>query len=85
MLQPDEVTELRTLLDRVLSGSVTRRDWSTLAALMLISNGEEACVAIAAEPLDTFVTRSQAIYAGHAFEYEDFARIYWRVCEHARA
>lgn len=84
MFHPDEERELRALVERVAGGSTDRRDWSTLAALLLIGQGNDACRAIAAEGLDTFIHRSEPIYVGHAFQFDDYARIYDRICAHVR-
>jgi len=85
VLGVDDVAEMRYLVDRILAGSLTREDWSTLAALLMINEaGRDGCAAIEADGLDAFIRVSQPIYQGHAFAYDDFARIYDRVCAHAR-
>jgi hypothetical protein len=80
MLTRQELTEMKDLTERVIRGSVTRDDWANLAALTVIYQGDETIVAIAAQGLDTFIALSQPIYEGHAFQHEDYRRIYDRIC-----
>lgn len=83
MLTQPQLHEATRLRDRLLAGSVSREDWSNLAALLLMVNGD-LCIEIAADSLDAFVARAQPIYYKHAFRYDDYRRIYERVCETAQ-
>jgi len=80
MLSPRELAEAKVLFERVQRGSVTREDWSNLAALTLLASGDEVIGAIAAQSFDQFLAISQPIYDGHAFRPEDYRRIYDRIC-----
>ena len=84
MLTRRELHEMRALVERVAKGSVSREDWSNLAALTLVYQGDATVAAIAAQSLDEFIRVSQPIYEGHAFQHDDFCRIYQRVCDAAR-
>jgi hypothetical protein len=75
-----QTQEAKRLTDRIARGSVTREDWSNLAALLLIAQGQPLAAAIAAKGLDAFIATSRPIYEGHAFRHEDYKRIYDRVC-----
>lgn len=83
MLTRAELREMRELVTRVTRGSVTREDWSNLAALTLIWQGDAVITQMAAEGFDTFVTTCQPVYDGHAFHADDYHRIYQRVCDAA--
>jgi hypothetical protein len=80
VLTTREIAEMKTLTERVSKGSVSREDWSNLAALALIHMGEATVTAIAAQGLDAFILVSQPIYEGHAFQHDDFRRMYDRIC-----
>jgi hypothetical protein len=83
MLTQRELREMRELVARVQAGSCTREDWSNLAALTLVWQGDQTVAAIAAQGLDTFIATSEPVYEGHAFRFDDYQRIYARVCEAA--
>jgi hypothetical protein len=76
---------MRVLKDRLLQGSVSREDWSTLAALDLLRHGDAFAAEVAAKGLDEFIRIARPIYAGHAFKFNDFKRIYARICRAAAA
>ena len=80
MLTQREVAEMKVLSERLLNGSVSREDWSNLAALTLVSQGPATVLAIAAQGLDEFIRISKPVYDGHAFQYDDYRRMYDRVC-----
>lgn len=80
MLSRRDVQEMRTLVGRLQAGSVSREDWSNLAALSLIYQGDETIIAIAAQGLDAFIAISEPEYSGHGFQHDDYRRIYDRVC-----
>jgi hypothetical protein len=80
MLSQQEVREMQALVTRVQQGSGSRADWSTLAALTLIWQGDATTTAIAAEGFDAFVDRCRPVYHGHAFQFEDYRRMYDRIC-----
>ena len=69
MLTKAELREMQGLTTRIQKGSVTREDWSTLAALMVVYLGDAVVTAIAAQGLDEFIRVSQPVYEGHAFQY----------------
>jgi hypothetical protein len=83
MLTKRELVEMRDLVTRVQRGSVTREDWSNLAALTLVWQGDAIVAAIAAQGLDEFIRVSQSVYEGHAFQHDDYRRMYARVCDAA--
>lgn len=65
--------------------AVDRKRWSIAASEALIkSQTPEALAAIAAGGLDKFVSVSRPIYEGHAFKFEDFKRMYQRICSASR-
>lgn len=65
--------------------AVDRKRWSIAASEALIqSQTREVLVAIAARGLDEFIRVSRPIYAGHAFRFEDFKRMYERICRASR-
>lgn len=72
---------MRTLSMRLQEGSVSREDWSNLAALALIYQGDAVLLEIAAGGLDAFIATAEPLYRGHAFHYTDYQRIFERVCE----
>jgi len=80
MLTRQELAEMRELVTRVQKGSVSRREWSTLAALTLIWQGDAVVTQMAAEGFDHFVAVCQPVYQGHAFKRDDYQRMYERVC-----
>lgn len=80
MMSPRDLSEMKALVQRVVAGSVSREDWSDLAALTLIWHGDETIVAIAAQGLDAFIKVSKPIYDDHGFRHEDYRRMYDRVC-----
>lgn len=80
MLTKRELREMRELVTRVTKGSVSREDWSNLAALTLVWQGDAVIMAIAAQGLDTFIQTCQPVYEGHRFQYDDYQRMYARVC-----
>jgi hypothetical protein len=41
-------------------------------------------VAIAAQGLDAFIRVSKPVYAGHAFQHDDYRRMYARICAAAQ-
>lgn len=82
-LTPADVEEMRVLADRLQAGSVSRDDWSTLAALALLSNGDAFAAEVAAKGLDEFIRIASPIFEGHAFNFNDFKRIYARICRAA--
>jgi hypothetical protein len=84
MVTKAELREMRELTARIAKGSVSREDWSNLAALMILHQGDVVVAAIAAQDLNEFIRVSQPIYEGHAFQFDDFRRIYDRVCTAAR-
>jgi hypothetical protein len=84
MLTKREIAEMKTLTERALKGSVSREDWSNLAALALMHMGEATVTSIAAQGLDEFITVSQPVYEGHAFQHDDYRRMYDRICIAAR-
>jgi len=84
VLTKREIAEMKTITERVLSGSVTREDWSNLAALTLVHQGDETVVAIASQGLDEFIRISQPVYEGHAFQHDDYRRMYARICAAAK-
>lgn len=84
MLTKREIAEMKSLTDRVLNGSVTRDDWANLAALTIVYQGDETVVAIAAQGLDAFIRVSKPVYAGHAFQHDDYRRMYARICAAAQ-
>jgi hypothetical protein len=83
-LTRQDVEEMRTLASRISHGSVTREDWSNLAALTLMAQGDETIAAISAQGLDHFIAVASPVFEGHAFQYDDFQRIYTRICRAAR-
>lgn len=83
MLTKHELREMRMLSHRLQSGSVSREDWSNLAALALVYQGDAVLIEIAAGGLDAFIATAEPLYRGHAFEYRDYQRIFERVCEAA--
>jgi hypothetical protein len=61
--------------------AVDRERWSIAASEALIrSQTPEVLAAIAAGGLDKFMAIAKPIYAGHAFKFEDFKRMYQRIC-----
>jgi hypothetical protein len=65
--------------------AIDRERWSIAASEALIkSNTPDVLAAIAAGGLDKFVSISRPIYAGHAFRFEDFKRMYERICRASR-
>jgi len=80
MLTRQELGEMRALVDRVHKGSVSREDWSNLAALTLVWQGDAVTTDIAAHGFDHFVATCAPIYEGHGFRPDDYLRIYHRVC-----
>ena len=75
---------MRALVTRISKGSVSREDWSNLAALTLIWQGDLVVTQMAADGFDNFVRVCQPIYDGHEFRPDDYARIYHRVCAAAQ-
>lgn len=71
---------MRALVTRVQGGVGSREDWSNLAALTLIWQGDPAITAIVAEGFDAFVQTCEAAYETHRFRPEDYRRMYARVC-----
>jgi hypothetical protein len=80
MLSKRDIQEMKAIAGRIQRGSVTREDWSTFAALTLIWTGDETVVTIAARGLDEFIRVSTPIYEGHAFQHDDYRRMYDRIC-----
>jgi hypothetical protein len=80
MLSRQDVVEMRVLVTRVQAGSGSREDWSNLAALTLIWQGDAVITAIAAGGYDTFLSTIEPVYACHGFHTDDYLRIYARVC-----
>jgi hypothetical protein len=74
---------MRALVGRVQAGSVSREDWSNLAALTLVWQGDPVILAIAGGGFDTFVATSAPLYAGHGFHHDDYRRMYTRICDAA--
>jgi hypothetical protein len=83
VLTKSQLREMRELVARVQQGSVSRDDWSNLAALTLIYQGDTTVAAIAAGGFDEFLRTSKPIYHNHGFKHSDYRRIYKRVCEAA--
>jgi hypothetical protein len=83
MLEERELYEARQLFTRIQHGSVSREDWSDLAALVLMAQPTDVLIAIASDGFDRFVTVSTQIYDGHAFVYADYRHIFDRVCQAA--
>ena len=80
MLSKHDLAEMKALVERIQQGSITREDWSNLAALTLVYQGDETVMAVAAQGLDTFIRTAQPVYEGHAFQHADYRRIYDRIC-----
>jgi hypothetical protein len=80
MLSRQDVVEMRVLVTRIQTGSSSREDWSNLAALTLIWQGDAITTAIAAGGFDRFLHTIEPVYARHAFHADDYRRIYARVC-----
>jgi len=80
MLSLHDLREMKTLTERVVKGSVTREDWSNLAALTLIWQGDETVANIASQGFDAFVSVAAPVYIGHAFQRDDYQRMYDRIC-----
>jgi len=78
-----DAEEMAALVQRLLHGSVTREDWSNLLALTFLTQSEEALAAISAQGLDAFIVVAQPVCEGHAFHFDDFRRIYERICRAA--
>lgn len=72
--------EVARLKARILGGSVTREDWSNLAALNMLMQPDEAVFAIAAQGFDKFLSIAGPLYEGHGFHFHDFCHIYTRIC-----
>jgi len=83
MLSLPELREMKALTERVVKGSVTREDWSNLAALTLIWQGDETVANIAAQGFDAFVSVAAPVYIGHSFHRDDYQRMYDRICRAA--
>lgn len=78
-MRETDLTHLENL-DRV-----DRERWSIAASEALIkSQTPEAIAAIAAGGLDKFVWIAKPVYAGHAFKFEDYKRMYERICAASR-
>jgi hypothetical protein len=82
-LSQQDIAEMRALVTRIERGSVSREDWSSLAAFTIIAQGPEVVALIAARGLDEFIRVSRPVYEGHAFHFSDFRRIYDRICRAA--
>jgi hypothetical protein len=80
MLTRHELAELRDVVTRIHHGSVAREDWSTLAALTLVCQGDAIVTAIAAQGLETFRRIVAPVYEGHAFRDADYQRMFARIC-----
>jgi hypothetical protein len=79
MLTRSELAEMRGLVTRVQKGVGSREDWSNLAALTLIWQGDPTVLAILADGYETFVRTCQHVYDAHAFRDEDYRHIYRRL------
>lgn len=71
------------LVERISRGSVTREDWSNLLALAMIAQSEETLATISAHGLDEFIRAAKPVCEGHAFQFDDFLRMYERICRAA--
>lgn len=75
-----------TALDSLERASgLDRRTWSIAAAEAYIrSVPREALAATATHGLDEFIRVSRPVYSGHGFLYDDYKRMYERICYAAR-
>jgi hypothetical protein len=74
---------MRALALRLQQGSISRKDWSTLASLVLLTQGDGFAAEVAAKGLDEFIRIAGPVFEGHAFHYSDFKRMYARICRAA--
>ena len=63
---------------------VDRERWSIAASEALIKSQEPRVLkAISAGGLDKFISIARKEYDGHAFKYEDYKRMFERICQAA--
>lgn len=80
MLSKRDLKEMQALVTRAQKGSATREDWSKLAALTLVFQGDATVMAIAHGGYEEFKRVSAPIYELRNFHEDDYQYIYTRIC-----
>jgi len=80
MLTRSELAEMKDLVGRVSRGVASREDWSNLAALTLVWQGDAIVAAMAEGGYEMFVRVCRPQHDCHAFGDDDYQRMYTRVC-----